>query len=148
MIVTFTRLWNYHANTYLLPEKWVILIYLMNLFVIWDEQHRTTIGDNEFFLNKLEVGPSKTQLVVATKPKKILNQNERFRKANKVCVKIASLASYVGGIHYQRRMELLHNLAYMWGENQEVSIKSVDHESKFLLLLLHKIYFQSLAQKY
>ena len=90
------------------------------------------------FLNKLEVGPSKApQLVVATKPKKILNQNERFREANKICVKIASLVSDVGGIHYQRRIELLHNLAYMWGENQEVSVKSVDHESKFLLPLLH-----------
>ena len=35
------------------------------------------------------------------------------------------------------RVELLHNLAYMWGENQKVSVKSVDHESKLLLLLLH-----------
>ena len=62
------------------------------------------------FLNKLEAGPSKApQLVVATKPKKILNQNERFREANKICVKIASLVSDVGGIHYQRRIELLHN---------------------------------------
>ena len=60
-----------------------------------------------------------------------------FREANKICVKIASLVSDVGGIHYQRRIELLHNLAYMWGENQEVSVKSVDHESKFLLPLLH-----------
>ena len=100
-------------------------------------------------LNKLEVGPSKApQLIVATKPKKILNQNERFREANKLCVKIASLVSDVGGIHYQRRIELLHNSEYMWGENQEESIKSVDYESKFLLILLHKIYFGSLAKKY
>ena len=90
------------------------------------------------FLNKLEVGRSKVpQLVVATKPKKILNQNERFREENKIYVKSALLVSDVGGIHYQRRIELLHNLVYVWGENQEWSINSVDYESKFLLLLLH-----------
>ena len=51
------------------------------------------------FLNKLEVGPSKaTQLVVATKPTKTSNQNEKFWKGNKICVKIASLVSDVGGI--------------------------------------------------
>ena len=100
------------------------------------------------FLKKLDVGPSKApQFAVATKPKKMLNRNKRFRETNEIYVKIVSLVSDVG-IHYQRRIELLHNLAYMWGENQEVLIKSVDHESKFLLLLLHKIYFGSLAKKY
>ena len=52
------------------------------------------------------------QLVVTTKPKEILNQNERFWEVNKICVN--------RGIHYQRRNELLHNFAYMWITNIEV----------------------------
>ena len=53
------------------------------------------------FLNKLEVGQSKAlQLVVATKSKKILNQNERFWEANKICVKTASLVSDEQELNY------------------------------------------------
>ena len=85
------------------------------------------------FLNKLEVGPSKVQQLC----QKQLSRNKKFPEASMICVKIASLDSDVGGIHYQRGTKLFHNLAFMQGDNQEVSIKSVDHESKFLLLLLH-----------
>lgn len=61
---------------------------------------------------------------------KKLNQNERFRKANQTCIKLASLASEVGGGLYGRRLETLQLLQQFWERNEEVCITQLPNCGK------------------
>lgn len=47
------------------------------------------------------------------------NQNERFREANGIYLK---LASEFGGVLFERRLEVLKMLQDVWEKNQEISI--------------------------
>ena len=61
---------------------------------------------------------------------KKLNQNERFRKANQTCTKLASIASEAGGMLYERRLETLQMLQKFWENNEEVCIIQLPNDGK------------------
>ena len=53
---------------------------------------------------------------------KVLSQHQKFRKANILARKLATLASEVARYHFDRRIEILENLVKVWKDGKEAAI--------------------------
>lgn len=102
--------------------------------VRWTLQYYRT--NQRMFKDKIMVEPSPLSITTST-PRRLdeLNWNERFREANKQCVKLAQLSSEVGGVQFVRRIDVLNMLIEFWERGDAVCIKSVGGLSKIINLL-------------
>ena len=53
---------------------------------------------------------------------KVLSQHQKFRKANILAGKLATLASEVARYHFDRRMEIFERLIKVWEDGKEAAI--------------------------
>ena len=64
---------------------------------------------------------SSLQLVTSSKEhRRKLSQHQKFRKASLITAELASVASGVSGVHFERCIKLLKELVASWKENEEV----------------------------
>ena len=63
--------------------------------------------------------------VTSAKHQQALSQHQKFHEASLITMELASLASMVSNIHYERRMELLKELVDFWKKGQMVGLTEI-----------------------
>ena len=78
---------------------------------------------------------SSLQLVTSSKEhRRKLSQHQKFRKASLITAELASVASGVLGVHFERRIKLLKELVASWKENEEVTLVNVNPSKQALCI--------------
>ena len=67
--------------------------------------------------------------VTSAKHRKALSQHQKFRESSLITTELASLASMASNIHYERRLELLKELAEFWKNGRMVGLTEISQST-------------------
>ena len=115
-----------------LPCKHIFKCREMEKLPLYEEDLCSMRWTKKFYLNRQRsfIQPISNKdnaihvMKCSKRPRKDLNENERFREANNLCSLLSSLVSECGGQIILQRMSVLQELYDSWSNNDEVCLKN------------------------